>query len=149
MLVRRLAPTTVRYPGVGNLDRMRSDMMGLFDALLTPDVRTRGVFPAMNVTQDADAYYVRCELPGVNPDDIEVNVVNRTLSVSGKREVIQEEGVSYHRRERASGSFGRSVVLPLAVEAGSVDAAYRNGVLTITLPLADEVKPRQIAVRQG
>lgn len=149
MLVRRLSPARVRPSGLGDLDRMRHDMLGLFDALMGPEVRSRGVFPAMNVTQDADNYYIRCELPGVKQEDIEVGVVHRTLTVSGKRVAREEEDVSYHRKERASGTFSRSVVLPSALEVDGMDAVYENGVLTITLPLAEVAKPRQIAVRSA
>lgn len=147
MLVRRMGPSRVRRTDLGELDRLRDDMLGLFDSLTRPEVRTRGVFPAMNVTQDADNFYVRCELPGVKPEDLDVGVVHRTLTVSGRREAHEEEGVSYHRKERASGSFSRSVVLPAALEADGMDAEYEHGVLTITLPLAEAAKPRQIAVR--
>ena len=136
-----------RPAATGDLNRMRRDMLELFDALAGPEVRSRGVFPAMNVTQDAENFYVRCELPGVNPDDLEIDVVHRTLSVSGRREAFEEEGVSYHRKERASGTFSRSLVLPANLEADGMDAVYRQGVLTITLPLAETAKPRQIAVR--
>ena len=149
MLVRRLGPSRLRPTRLGDLDRMRYDMLRLFDTLAGPEERSRGVFPAMNVTQDADNFYIRCELPGVKLDDLEVGVVHRTLTVSGKREAPEETGVSYHRKERASGSFSRSVVLPSALEADGMDAVYEHGVLTITLPLAEAAKPRQIAVKSA
>ena len=149
MLVRRLGPMGARSAATGDVDRMRRDMLNLLDALAGPEVRSRGVFPAMNVTQDAENFYVRCELPGVNPDDLEIGVVHRTLSVSGKREAFEEEDVSYHRKERASGTFSRSIVLPANLDAEGMDALYKHGVLTITLPLAETAKPRQITVRSA
>lgn len=149
MLIRRLQPSRLRPAGQEDLDRMRHDMLQLFDTLMGSEVQPRGVFPAMNVSQDSDNFYVRCELPGVKPDDLDIAVVHRTLTVSGNRQTPEEEGVSYHRRERTSGSFSRSVVLPAALEADGMDAVYEHGVLTITLPLAEAAKPRQIAVRSG
>lgn len=152
MLVRRLTPMgppRVRRSNLGDLDRMRHDMLHLFDALMGPGMPARGVFPAVNVTQDADNFYIRCELPGVKPEDLDIGVVHRTVTVSGKRDAELEEGVSYHRKERASGTFSRSIVLPAELEAEGMDAVYEHGVLTITLPVAEVAKPRQIAVRSA
>lgn len=149
MLVRRVVPWTDRPSGLANLDRMRHEMLGLFDALLPPPVRERGVFPPINVTQDADNFYIRCELPGVKPEDLDVGVVHQTLTLSGKREASDEEGVSYHRRERVAGTFSRSIVLPAAFDADGIEAISANGLLTITLPLAEAAKPRQIEVQQA
>lgn len=124
-------------------------MLHLFDALMVPGMPARGVFPAVNVTQDSGSFYIRCELPGVKPDDLDIGVVHRTITVSGRRKAEQEEGVSYHRKERASGAFSRSIVLPADLEVEGMDAVYEHGVLTITLPIAEAAKPRQIAVRSA
>ncbi len=106
-----------------------------------------GLFPAMNVTEDDEAYRVRAELPGVKPSDLDINVLNRTLTVSGRRTAPEEEGVSYHRRERQEGQFSRSVTLPTAVAFDRVDASFRNGILEVVLPKPEEAKPRQIQIR--
>ena len=140
MLIRRLQPSRLRPAGQEDLDRMRHDMLQLFDTLMGSEVQPRGVFPAMNVSQDSDNFYVRCELPGVKPD---IAVVHRTLTVSGNRQTPEEEGVSYHRRERTSGSFSRSVVLPAALEADGMDAVYEHGVLTITLQECGSARSRR------
>jgi HSP20 family protein len=107
-----------------------------------------GVFPPMNVTQDDDHFYLRAEVPGIKPSELSISTVRNRVLISGKREIQREhERVSYHRRERAEGSFNRTVTLPAEVDAARVDARYADGILTLTLPKAEEAKPRQITVR--
>jgi HSP20 family protein len=109
---------------------------------------TPGVFPPMNVTQDDDNYYVRAELPGIEPKELAISAVRNRVSLAGKREIRHEhDQASYHRKERAEGSFNRTVTLPMEVDAERVDARYADGILTLTLPKAEAAKPRQIAVR--
>jgi HSP20 family protein len=102
----------------------------------------------MNVTQDENNFYLRAEVPGVKPNELSISVMRNRVSLAGKREIQREhELVSYHRKERAEGSFNRTVTLPMEVEAERVEAKYADGILTVTLPKAEEAKPRQIAVR--
>jgi HSP20 family protein len=121
-------------------------MQQLLDASYGDAPTTSGVFPAMNVTQDAHNFYVRAALPGLSATDIDVSAVNRTLTVNGTRKANHEEGVSYHRKERAEGGFNRSVTLPLEFDSERVQARFENGLLTVTLPKPEKVKPRQITV---
>jgi HSP20 family protein len=107
-----------------------------------------GVFPPMNVTQDNDNFYLRAEVPGVDANNLSISALRNRVSLSGKREIQREhERVSYHRRERAEGSFNRTVTLPTEVDAERVDARYADGILTLKLPKAEAAKPRQISVR--
>jgi HSP20 family protein len=107
-----------------------------------------GVFPPLNVTQDSDHYYVRAEVPGINAKELEISALGRRLSISGKREIPKESSAaSYHRKERAEGEFSRVLTLPAEVDAGSVDARYKAGILTVTLPKAETATPRQIVVQ--
>jgi HSP20 family protein len=104
----------------------------------------------MNVWTDADSAVVTAELSGVSLDDIEISVEDDTLTLRGNRQPAElGEGVTYHRRERRYGSFLRSFRLPFRVDAEKVDAIFRNGVLSISLPRAEEDKPRRIAIRAG
>jgi len=122
----------------------------LFDVLWSGEEPGPGVFPAMNVTQDNDRYYVRAELPGIRTSDLQVSVERNKLSVAGKREIREEgDGVSYHRRERAGGSFSRSITLPDELNADAVEAKYNDGILTMVLPKAEAVKAREITVKVG
>jgi HSP20 family protein len=107
-----------------------------------------GVFPLINVTEDKDNYYVRAELPGLKADDLELSVTGDTLSISGERKIpAEDEKAQYHRRERDAGRFSRIVSLPAQLNTGKVEASCTDGVLAVTLPKAEEAKPRQIAVK--
>jgi HSP20 family protein len=107
-----------------------------------------GVFPALNMSEDDHNLYIRAELPGVAPEDIEMTTKENNLILKGERKIAAEgEKVSYHRRERDAGKFRRIVSLPTRVDSDKVTAVCKNGVLTVTLPKAAEAKPRQIAVK--
>ncbi len=107
----------------------------------------RGVFPAVNVFDNRDGYVVRMEAPGVAPDQFTVEAHGRTLTISGKREIKVAEGHSFHRRERDSGVFSRSLQLPEDVDPGRAEASYKHGILTVTVPKREEAKARQITVQ--
>jgi HSP20 family protein len=91
---------------------------------------------------------VETQLPGIDPDKVEISVENDVLTVSGstdeKKEVKRED---YYRKEIREGSFSRSVILPMGVKAGEAEAKYDKGILKITLPKAEEAKPKKIAVK--
>ncbi|NUP07307.1 MAG: Hsp20/alpha crystallin family protein [Polyangiaceae bacterium] len=151
MLVRRVWPSRPTFDGpLADFDQVRREMLRLLDAVAGDtfgDVGA-GVFPPMNITQDNDNFYVRAEVPGINPNELSISAVRNRVSLAGKREIQREhDRVSYHRRERAEGSFNRTVTLPTEVDAERVDARYADGILTLTLPKAEETKPRQITVR--
>jgi HSP20 family protein len=103
--------------------------------------------PAVDMYETKDELIVAVELPGLNQKDIHLSITGDTLTVRGERqrshEVTQD---SYYRGERWWGKFERTLPLPIPVEAGKVKAAYRDGVLTITLPKADEIKPKEIKI---
>lgn len=105
------------------------------------------VFPALNVYEDQDSVTVKAELPGVEAEDLTISLEGDTLTIKGKREAKQkEEKLSYHRREIESGSFSRAVNLPIKVDPEKVTARLTNGILTITMEKAAEVRPRQVNV---
>jgi HSP20 family protein len=85
----------------------------------------------------------------VDPQEIDISVEDDTLTLRGSRQVDGPENVTYHRRERGSGSFARSVQLPFRVEADQVEATFDQGVLTIELPRAESDKPHKIAIQSG
>ena len=132
------------------MERLRREM----DRLLTdwPTRSGRSVapgYPAMNLWTNEDGVIVTAELPGIDPKDIDISVVNDTLTVSGNRQPEQVEGATYHRRERGQGRFTRSLQLPFLVDADKVDATFEKGVLHISLPRAEADKPKKIAVKAG
>ena len=129
-------------------DRLRREMNQLFsDWPVTRRTSAAPCYPAMNVWVNNDGAVVTAELPGVDPADIDISVVQSTLTVSGNRQREEEEGKSYHRRERSCGSFTRSFELPFEVEAEGVDATLEKGVLNITLPRAEADKPKKISIK--
>lgn len=104
--------------------------------------------PAVDVYQDKDNVIVETPLAGVDPKKVEISVENDVLTISGcteeKNEVKRED---YYRKEVRSGSFSRSVILPMSVKADMAEAHSQNGMLKIIIPKADEVKPKRIAVK--
>ena len=151
MLVRRVWPSRPTFDSpFADFDSVRREMLRLLDSV-TGDTfgdLGAGVFPPMNITQDDNNFYLRTEVPGIKPNELSISAVRNRVSLAGKREIQREhERVSYHRRERAEGSFNRTVTLPTEVDAERVDARYADGVLTLTLPKAEQAKPRQITVR--
>jgi HSP20 family protein len=107
-----------------------------------------GVFPLTNISEDADAYYVRAELPGIKSDDLEISITGNKLTISGERKIPSEgENVKYHRREREAGSFSRIITLPDAGDAAKVQARAANGVLAIVIPKVEAAKPKQITIK--
>jgi HSP20 family protein len=151
MLVRRSWPSRPTFDSpFADFDQVRREMLRLLDTVVSDtfgDVRA-GVFPPMNITQDDDNFYLRAEVPGIEPDEMAISTVRNRVSLAGKREIqIEHERASYHRKERAEGSFNRTVTLPTEIDAERVDARYADGILTLTLPKAEEAKPRQITVR--
>lgn len=134
------------------LDQMRRQMDRLFDLYRDqPSSRVgagAGVFPAVNISEDSDAYYVSAELPGVKAADLDLNVTANQLTLSGERKISEEStDVRYHRREREAGRFSRAIALPGDVDADRTKAKLTDGVLTVMVPKAEKAKPRQIAVQ--
>lgn len=148
MLLRRVWPSRPMFESpFSDFDQLRREMLRVFDSVMGNEGST-GVFPPMNISQDDDNYYLRAELPGIKTADLAVTAMRNRVSIAGKRQIPEENGkVSYHRKERAEGEFSRSVTLPGEVAADKVEARYVDGVLHLTLPKAEETKPRQIAVK--
>src|SRR5215207_845879 len=105
--------------------------------------------PALDASEDKDKFTVTLEIPGMKKEDINVTLHDGVLTVSGERKSEKEvkDGSTVHRTERFYGKFSRSVSLPSAVKSDKVAAAYRDGVLTVEIPKAEEGKPRQIDVK--
>jgi HSP20 family protein len=107
----------------------------------------RGVSPAVNVFSERDGYVVRMEVPGMSPEQINIESQGRTLTISGKRESGAPQGGSFHRRERSSGQFSRSLQLPADLELSRAEASYKQGMLTVRIPKKEEAKPHQITIK--
>ena len=108
---------------------------------------TARVFPAVNLTEDKDRYYVRAELPGIKADALNIQVNGRNLTIMGERTIPSEgENIRYHRKEREAGKFSRVIGLPGDIDANRVNAKMVNGILVVTIDKSEASKPRQITV---
>lgn len=115
-----------------------------------PKAEHANVYPALLISEDANAIYVEAEVAGVRPEDAEIFIEGETLTIKGERKApAQEEKVSYHRREVEYGTFNRAVTLPTRIDVDKISARSEDGILYITLPKAEEVKPKKITVAVG
>ncbi|MCK9590350.1 MAG: Hsp20/alpha crystallin family protein [Terrimicrobiaceae bacterium] len=127
-------------------DRL-SPLRDLLDSAyrLTGSVGASAWSPALDVYEDADTVTVKVELAGMKKEDFELSLEDGALTVSGKRELKEENRESF-RSERFFGSFSRTIALPCPVNSDNVKAAYEDGILTVVLHKTDEAKPRKIPV---
>ena len=102
--------------------------------------------PTVDINESADAFTVKAELPGVDKQDVKINIENGILTIRGEKKITTEDK-KQHRVECSYGTFVRSFTLPQSVRSNDVEAEYTNGVLTLTIPKAEAAKPRQIEVK--
>jgi len=105
--------------------------------------------PSVDIEEADDKYVIKADLPGVDKKDIDVKLENGVLSIRGEKQTEKEtgKGTKRHRTERFHGTFARSFTLPDAVKAEKVDASYKDGVLSLTIPKAEEAKPKSIDIK--
>ena len=133
------------------LERMRGHMENFFDSVSEGVDSLRrigaGVYPLINVYEDAENLYLMAELAGVPSEEIDLSIHGDSLTLRGERKIQEaDKKVNYHRREREAGFFRRVITLPVKVEAEKATAQARDGVLKVTLPKAVEAKTRQINI---
>jgi HSP20 family protein len=134
------------------LERLQRRMGRLFEETFGPGMTLRrpGVYPLVNISEDHDYLYVRAELPGINPQELEITVHEGNLILRGERKIpAEEKNINYHRRERESGYFRRVVSLPSRVNPDKVEASYKDGILTVKLAKPEEIKPRVVKVKSA
>jgi HSP20 family protein len=106
--------------------------------------------PALDISERKDAYLVTVEVPGVEPEDLDITMEDGLLTIKGERQFTSESSEQqFHRVERRYGAFRRSITLPAQVQAEQIEATFDNGVLQIVVPKAEEAKPKRIQVRPG
>jgi HSP20 family protein len=109
---------------------------------------SRDYVPSINVAENDQGYEVSVDLPGIKPEDVSVELHENQLTIAGKREAEKEEtGKTYHRIERRYGEFRRVISLPAAVDDGKISADFHQGVLRISLPKSEKVKPTRITIK--
>ena len=132
----------------------RTLLDNVFDNFFRSDVLDDGTLglsswtPAVDITEQENEYLVKVELPGIDKDGVRIMLESNVLTIRGEKKQDQETKTDgYHRLERAYGTFQRSFRLPSTVRVDKIDAVYKDGVLTIMLPKAEEAKPKQIEVK--
>lgn len=105
-----------------------------------------GPYPPLNVFRKGDDFVVVTELPGVDRSDLDIQIKDNTIRVSGTKKVAYADKASVHRRERLAGRFDRAITIPVHVDADRVKAEFRDGVLALFLPRAEADKPRSIKI---
>ena len=130
----------VRFDPFRDLDRLASELVGA--------ARTPASMP-MDCLRTGDSVVVRFDLPGIDADSLEVSAENQTLTVRAERSRRDPEGASYLISERPSGTYSRQLVLSDGLAVDDIRADYRDGVLTLTIPVAEQAKPRKIEIRRG
>lgn len=142
----------VRWEPFEGVNRIQSRINELFEDAFG---RTRaqqsaaaGVwYPPVDILESKDSYLIRVELPGMRNEDLKTEVNDGMLTLSGERKFEEPaNGVEYHRVERVTGKFSRSFHLPQTVKHDGIKATYRDGILEVQVPKAEEAKPRQIAI---
>ena len=142
----------VRFDPFRDLAVLQDRMNRLFNDSYGPrqsdDLMSRGTWsPAVDIYEIDGGLVLKAELPDMRREDIDVSVENNTLTIKGERKLDHEiRQESFHRVERPYGSFVRSFSLPNTVDASRIGAEYKNGVLTVKLPVREEAKPRQIQI---
>ena len=140
-----------RWEPVREMMTLREAMDRLFDDAFTRPINMAGVssaMPAIDLYQNNDVVVVKAALPGLKADDVQISVTGEMLTLRGefKRENEQKEA-TWHIREQRYGMFERSVMLPTDVQTDKAKADFENGMLTITLPKAEAVKPKSISIK--
>ena len=141
----------IRWQPNSNLFDLRRDMNRLFEGFWGDDENPLPMTqwaPATDLVEKEDEFVLTAELPGMTQKDISVTITNNVVTIKGekKQESENKEG-SVHRTERTYGGFSRSFTLPAGARTEKVDASYRDGVLSLRIPKAEEAKPKQIEVK--
>jgi len=141
----------VRKPSIWQeMDQLQREMNRLFDSTNRGQVFSAPSYPAINIWTNDDGQLITAEMPGVHPDDINIDVNADALSISGERKPDEiSKDADYHRRERGYGAFSRTIQLPFMVDTKKVEANFKNGVLMISLPRAEVDKPKKITVKSS
>lgn len=150
-LIRWHRPELTTWPGLGRLSDLRDQIDQLFEVPLGELERASQILsgwtPALDMYEDKDNIYVRAELPGMKKEEIDLSLHEGSLSISGERKQEEKfEDAEAYRSERFFGRFQRTVSLPTPVAVDKVKAQYTDGILTVTLPKAEEAKPKHIDV---
>ena len=150
----------VRWDPVREIDSLQGEMNRLFSTFFdTPTTRggngggtaaSRRWLPAMDLVETGEHFVLKADLPGISENDVNIEVENNVLTVSGERKTEHEEKhEGYYRLERATGAFSRSLTLPEGIEADAVSATFDNGVLEVRIPKPVQAEPQRVQIAVG
>jgi HSP20 family protein len=146
----------IRWEPAAELNTIQNEMNRLFNNFFDQPsagrdaASSRRWMPAMDLVETADHYVLRADLPGLSDEDVNVQLEDNVLTISGERTAQHEhDAQGYYRIERAFGSFARSLTLPDGVNPDAVEAHFDRGVLQITIPKPEQKKPRQVQISLG
>ena len=137
----RKAPSIWRDP----LSTVRDEVDTMLSSIIDRDFWPMRLSPHFDLSETDNALEIRMDAPGLKPADIDIQVSGNVLTISGERK--EEKGRMFHRVERRSGSFSRSVMLPCAVQEDQIEAKYADGVLAVVLPKTEAAKSRKVKVQ--
>ena len=140
-----------RWDPIHEMLNLRNTVDRLFETTLNDqNVTTQPMVWGLplDVVENDDSFVVKASVPGINPDDLEIIFNDNILTIKGSTKTQDEfKDTRYHLRERRYGSFSRSISLGARVQSEAIQARYENGVLTLTLPKSEEIKPKRIAIQ--
>jgi HSP20 family protein len=149
----------IRWEPVRELNTIQSEMNRLFNTFFDSPAPAGGQgsgqtlrrwIPAMDLVETEDAFVLRADLPGLSEKDVNIELEDNVLTISGERKAEHEERKEgYYRVERASGTFSRSLTLPEGVDPEGVSANFERGVLEVRIPKPEQRKPRKVAISVG
>jgi HSP20 family protein len=144
--------TLVRWNPVSEMMNLQREMSRFFNGMPArpkdEDYESAVWSPMVDISEDANEYRLHFDVPGMDKKDVKMSFSDNTLTVSGERKSMEEKkDATCHRVERIFGKFYRSFTFPTRVKSDSISAQYDNGVLTVTVPKAEEVKPREIEIK--
>jgi HSP20 family protein len=147
----------IRWEPVRELNTIQNEMNRLFNSFFdspSPANGGQGVarrwIPPMDVVETDDHFVLRADLPGMSEKDVNIELEDSVLTISGERKAEHEQRTEgYYRVERASGSFSRSLTLPEGVDADGIQASFENGVLEVRIPKPEQHKPRKVQISLG
>jgi HSP20 family protein len=152
---RRWIMAVIRWTPFRELATVQERVNKLFEDVIRPPYRqdegmTAAWAPAVDIYETDKEIVLKAEIPEMQEKDVEIKVEDNVLTVSGERKMEKEvKEESYHRIERSYGTFSRSFTLPQTVDREKIAAAYKDGVLRVTLPKREETKPKQIRIEVG
>ncbi len=146
----------IRWEPARELQSIQQEMNRLFGSVFDTQAGGRNGdslrrwIPAMDLVEEGEHYVLRADLPGVEESDVNIELEDNVLTISGERRSKSEESrEGYYRIERASGAFSRSLTLPEGIDPASIRASFEKGVLEVTIPKPEERKPRKVAINVG